>query len=374
MKKAVPRPTRMVLFVSVSGWLGGPGASLATVLANLPDEIAPALAAPLGGDLMARVQLTGRLVDQLSLRRRREEGPDIRSRLRSTATITKWMLRNRGALACVHANGSAELHLVGLGALLTRVPIVVWLHGSEAGAWDRRLGPLWRRLPLRHQFVAVSAVAARVAVDAGLADADEIEIIPNPIDPMQCRAPRTAAGPPGDIVVGFLGGAGRPDKGFQLLPEIVGSVTDARIRWLVVGSGPTGATDKGAWCRLRQAGGDRVIASGWARDVREAYSQCDIVLCPSIRESFSRVVVEAMANGLPVVASDIPAHRALLGGEAAGLLFSLDHPESAGKAVVRLARDGDLRRRLGEVGLARARDFEPGPIVSRLVELYGGAR
>ena len=116
-----------------------------------------------------------------------------------------------------------------------------------------------------------------------------------------------------------------------------------------------------------------MIAAGRRRPVRQAYAECDIICCPSLRESFSRVVVEAMANGLPVVASDIPAHRALLADAGAGLLFPLNHPRLAGEAIARLAANRPLREQLGRAGRLAAQRFEPSPIVGQLLQLYAGS-
>lgn len=366
--------SRIVLFISISAWLGGPGSSLATVLAHLPENIVPVLASPSGGDLVPTVRASSRIVEHIPIVRRRGQVPDPLGRMRAMLTVARWILRHRRSLLCVHANGSAELHLAALGALLGRVPIVVWFHGSEVGRWDRRLGPIWRCALRRRRLAAVSRVAATVASQMGIGTIDEIAIVPNPIDPTQCRSlhatPFADSGKPEEIVVGFLGGTVRPGKGFSLLPEIVASVADERVRWLIFGERRHGDPEESVWARLEKAGAGRITAARWATDVRSAYARCDIVLCPSLKESFNRIVAEAMINCLPVVASDIPAHRALLGEGEAGLLFPLDHPEAAGAAIGRLAQDPFLRRRLGEAGRRKAREFEPRSIVAQLIELY----
>jgi glycosyltransferase involved in cell wall biosynthesis len=98
---------------------------------------------------------------------------------------------------------------------------------------------------------------------------------------------------------------------------------------------------------------------------------CDIILCPSAEESFSRIPAEAMLNGLAVVASDIEPHRALLAGsDPAGLLFSIDDLEMAADHIRRLAADSSLRMALGEAGQSRAAAFAPDQIVAKLVDLY----
>ena len=107
-------------------------------------------------------------------------------------------------------------------------------------------------------------------------------------------------------------------------------------------------------------------------DVRGIYAETDIVLCPSRAESFNRVAVEAMLNGIPVVASDLPAHRALLGDEEAGLLVPVEDAAAGSAAVARLVDDPALRARLGERGRERAQAYLPEVVVPRMVAAYTG--
>jgi glycosyltransferase involved in cell wall biosynthesis len=92
---------------------------------------------------------------------------------------------------------------------------------------------------------------------------------------------------------------------------------------------------------------------------------------PSLRESFGRVVAEAMANGLPVVASDLEPIRDLLGDNAAGLLVPAGDVTAMSEAIGRLAGDPLLRDLLGREGRKRSSRFAPGPITWRLEQLYG---
>jgi glycosyltransferase involved in cell wall biosynthesis len=113
------------------------------------------------------------------------------------------------------------------------------------------------------------------------------------------------------------------------------------------------------------------LFAGRASDVREAYARCDAIICPSLRESFSRIAAEAMVNGLPVVASDIEPFRDLLGRDEAGLLFAPGDVGAAARAVRRLLDEPELRTTLGDEGRRRSEAFKPGPIAARLAELYG---
>jgi phosphatidylinositol alpha-mannosyltransferase len=110
---------------------------------------------------------------------------------------------------------------------------------------------------------------------------------------------------------------------------------------------------------------------GRERDVRQAYAQVDIVFVPSRSESFSRVVAEAMLNGIPVVASDILPHRRLLGENEAGILFPSGDGAAAAAAIDALASSQELRAELGKMGRLRGTAYRPEEIVRLMLPLYG---
>ncbi len=78
-------------------------------------------------------------------------------------------------------------------------------------------------------------------------------------------------------------------------------------------------------------------------------------------------------NGIPVVGSDIPPLRHLL-GDGAGLLFPLEDVSAAAAAVRTVIEDPALRRRMGEVGKRRAAAFLPDDVADQMCRLYGIAR
>jgi glycosyltransferase involved in cell wall biosynthesis len=81
-----------------------------------------------------------------------------------------------------------------------------------------------------------------------------------------------------------------------------------------------------------------------------------LALCaPSLAEGFGLPPLEAMAQGIPVLASDIPAHREVLGDAA--VLLSPNDPEAWSSAMLRLAGDADLGRGLAGLGSARASEL-----------------
>ena len=102
----------------------------------------------------------------------------------------------------------------------------------------------------------------------------------------------------------------------------------------------------------------------------DLYRSADIFVFSSYTESFGHPLVEAMATGLPVVASDIPVNRELC-GEAA-VYFPTFDAEACAAAMRRVAEDGELRRGLREAALARAAAFTWERHAGALMEAFDG--
>jgi len=120
-----------------------------------------------------------------------------------------------------------------------------------------------------------------------------------------------------------------------------------------------GGYDPTAACRLLDELGirDRVTTLGAVEydDLPALYGSAHAVICPAYAESFSHTLVEAMATGVPVIASGISAHREVAGDAA--LFFFPGNPEDLARQCRLLMQDDVLRERLRSVGLERARTF-----------------
>jgi phosphatidylinositol alpha-mannosyltransferase len=105
------------------------------------------------------------------------------------------------------------------------------------------------------------------------------------------------------------------------------------------------------------------------------YASCDIFCAPSIeRESFGIVLLEAMASGKPVVASNIPGYASVLTNEHEGLLVKPRDPQAIALALVRTLADVELRRRFAANGYATAEQYAWPRVASRVLESYEKAQ
>ncbi|HSC77773.1 MAG TPA: glycosyltransferase family 1 protein [Candidatus Acidoferrales bacterium] len=116
----------------------------------------------------------------------------------------------------------------------------------------------------------------------------------------------------------------------------------------------------------------RFIESRPPEKMAELYATCDLFVYPTLVESFGLPLIEAMACGLPVVASDIPVNRELAGD--APLYFQpLDAAELAGK-VAQVARDAELRASMSRASLEQARAYTWPAHVDQLLEILEEVR
>jgi glycosyltransferase involved in cell wall biosynthesis len=85
------------------------------------------------------------------------------------------------------------------------------------------------------------------------------------------------------------------------------------------------------------------------------YRSCDVYATPAYAETFAHPLVEAMASGLPVIASDLPVHREIC-GEAA-VYFPRFAPESLAEKIIEVSESQEQRAAMRAKGLVRSRDF-----------------
>ena len=244
---------------------------------------------------------------------------------------------------------------------------------SSRGARFPRLRVAKWRLALRHQD-AVVCVAPHIAEQLrgfGV-DAARLHVIPNPTDLRRFTPrPAGASGGDGPLTLAFLGrleavkNLGGLLRGFALAAA---GLQPLRLR--IYGEGPERPV---LTALIRQLGlADRVTLMGRTDDVPGALRQADACVQASPHEGSPAAVGEAMAAGLPLLLSDIPAHRAMIHAGREGLLFPAQDPVAMADAIRRLASDATARERMGRQARASAeRELAMERWVEREVSLYG---
>jgi glycosyltransferase involved in cell wall biosynthesis len=105
---------------------------------------------------------------------------------------------------------------------------------------------------------------------------------------------------------------------------------------------------------------DRVQLLGERSDLPDVMSAMDVLLVPSWEEPFGRVVIEAMALGVAVIATSVGGTVEIITDGVDGLLLGPREPEAWAAALARLIESAELRSRIGEAAATRAADFDLG--------------
>lgn len=159
-------------------------------------------------------------------------------------------------------------------------------------------------------------------------------------------------------------------KGFDLLVDAYAQLRDPAVDLLIAGDGSESAalaaqiTDLGLCDRVRLLGpvtGDRKVS---------LYRSAEFFVCPSRREPFANVILEALASGLPIVATDVGGNRELVQPEMNGLLCEPESPAALATAMQRLLDEPAITARLRTAAVASIIDHDWPQVVARYLDVY----
>lgn len=252
-----------------------------------------------------------------------------------------------------------------------RAPLVATFHsGAEPARLYDVVGPVLRRLARR--------LSVRVAVSEAAADVarrrlgGRFEVVPNAVHVERFEGATPADLGPGRKVL-FVG---RLDerKGFRVAVRAFGELASAHpdLRLVVAGEGPERVAAESLPGEVR----DRVRFLGAVPnpDIPPVHAACDVFVAPNVGgESFGIVLVEAMAAGLPVVASSIPGFTEVVRDGVDGLLVPAADPRAVAAALARVLDDPPFATRLVAAGRDRARAFSWASILPRIEDVYARA-
>lgn len=270
----------------------------------------------------------------------------------------------------VHAHEPLTPSTSMLATFAATAPVVATFHAySDRSRLMELAAPLLRTV---HRRIA-GGVAVSAAAAAFLARAvpGEVEIVPNGVDVERFAAggPRPDGLPDGRIVlwVNRLD----PQKGFPVavraFARVAAEMMDVHL--VVAGDG----RDRDETQLLSEADRRRVVMLGSVPHERlPAYhAAADAFVSPATgQESFGIVLVEAMAAGVPVVATDIPGYREVVRDGVEGLLVPPNDPEALARALRRVLSEPELSFELGRSGRVRAATFSWGVVAPRIEAIY----
>lgn len=239
--------------------------------------------------------------------------------------------------------------LAGAAAWATGKPFVVQVWGTDVELARRAS---WLVRPLLRRARLTVCASSELAEAARRLGARTVRVIPNGVD-LPLEVAREAE-PPEVLFAGRLS----PEKGILELVEAVEG-----LPLVVAGDGPL---------RARVPGALGFVPND---ELGPLYGRAAVVACPSRREGFGVVCLEAMAHGRPVVATAVGGLRDLVVHEETGLLVPPRDPAALRAALERLLGDSDLRRRMGAAARERARErFSWDAFVEATLAAYDEAR
>lgn len=287
----------------------------------------------------------------------------------STVRVRRWLRDGHFDVLHVHEPTAPSVSL--LANMMANGPIVATFHTANPrsrmlNTFRPVMQPSFEKLRAR---IAVSEAARRTIVEHLGADA---VLIPNGVAVRSyATAPPLADFPPNGATVAFLGRIDEPRKGLDVLlealPLVAARVPD--IRLLVAGPGDVEEVAE----RLPDEVRDRVHFLGLVseEDKRRVFHSSNAYCAPNTgQESFGIVLLEAMAAGAPVVASDIDAFRRVLDNGRAGQLFPVGDPVALAAALTEVLTQEERRTELSERGRQVVGAYDWPVVASDIVTVY----
>ncbi len=286
--------------------------------------------------------------------------------------------------AIVHTRNLAALEFA-VPAALAGVPARV--HGehgwdtSDPGGTQRKYQLLRRAYsPFVNRYVALSGqIESYLTERVGIA-ASRVERICNGVDTLRFQPASTRQAVAGSpfyesdvVVVGTVGRLQTVKDQLNLVRAVAiaraQGEAGARLRLVIAGDGPQRAEVE---AEVAASGiGDITWLAGARSDVPEIMRALDIFALPSQAEGISNTILEAMASGLPVAATDVGGNAELVAAGETGALVPAQDPHAMAQALLRYTADAALRQSHGAAGRERVeRSFSIDNMVERYTRLY----
>lgn len=378
-----------VLLASHTSTVGGAERSLLTLVEALPERVSAALACPVG-DLADAAAALGVRTERLA-------GTEMSFRLhpwhtpRGASVMVRDAITLRGAARrlradLVHANSVRAGLVAGVASRLGGPPALVHVRDCLPAG---RAADLTRRAVTASAAMVLANSRYTAAAFAAGASGPPIRVAHNAVDLRafdpaaitRAEARARLGLPSADYVLGVVAQI-TPWKGQDDAIRACALVRRAYpgTRLLLVGSAKFAAREArhdnaGYLSDLRALAfelglGSSVTFLGEREDVPALLRAMDVVLVPSWEEPFGRVVIEAMAMGTPVIATEVGGPAEVIEDGRNGVLLPPRSPERWANAILSLAGDPDLRTRLAHRGRLRSAAFSPMSHARTVVSAY----
>jgi len=313
--------------------------------------------------------------------------------LRALLDLRTYLARLRPDVVHTHTSKAGALGRIA-ASLAGRIPLVHSPHGHLFYGYYRPLGSglvvLAERLlaPLADRLAVLTRTSVTEHLDRAIGQFDQYLVAPSGIDLERFRRdpaardairatldlpqPPTRARPDqmrhfAPFVIGWVGRfthVKAPDLFLQACAHLARQGDLPHASFLMAGDGELSDQARAQAKELGIADACRLL--GQRADIPDVLNACDAFVLSSRNEGLGLAAVEAMACGVPVIATDVGGASEVLDHGRAGLLVPPNQPAAIAAALLRLARDDELRTRLVIAGLKRAAQFD----INRTVETF----
>ena len=289
----------------------------------------------------------------------------------------------------VHTH-TAKANLLGqLAARLADVPARIFtLHGYHAHigmpGWQRRLYALLDQASCRcaHWVFSQGREDAITAVRENICPEWKMHYLGNGIDVKWFQRGKRQIGaaslrsrlgfPPGAPIVAIVGRV-TFKKGYGEFIDAAAIIRSQRqdVRFLAIGPDDD-QSESSLHAQVKRLGLENCFRwLGMQTNMPEWYALMSVIALPSYREGLPRVIMEAAASSVPMVASDIPACRELIEPGRTGLLVPVKNSRALAEAILQILRDPDWAREMGvRARLKAEREFDQLPVFERVRDAY----
>lgn len=256
-------------------------------------------------------------------------------------------------------------------AMAFRIPVVMHVHGAKFVEFFNG-SPRPVRLLIRTTLEGCDAVVALGDTWAKrlgrIAPRAKVVVVPNAIKP----APRSDHATVGPVHVVFVGEVGERKGTFALLRAWARVISDPKVPPAQLTIAGNGRVEEARRLAGHLGIDATVDTTGWlsSADVTQLMSIADVLVLPSLNEGQPMAVLEAMAHGLCVVASDVGGLSEMI-GDSAGVLITAGDEDELVEAMSYVVGDSEARSRFGAAALERVNaEFDIDVISNRFDQLY----
>jgi glycosyltransferase involved in cell wall biosynthesis len=322
------------------------------------------------------------IIDVPSLLRRISPINDLR------ASVTLFRHIRKIQPQIVHTHTSKAGLLGRLAAWLARVPIVIHTpHGHVFyGHFARSLSRIFLQMEkllsrITHHQIALTPAECNDYLSLRVSHPSNTSVIHSGVDleqfskeAKQGSRKREELGISADsLVIGYVGWL-IPIKGVTHLVSAMSKVAEQYPKSILV---LVGKGDEKGWEEIKLKEmvdslglADKILFWGWRPDVAEVMGCFDVFVLPSLNEGMGRVLVEAMAAGLPIVASQVGGIPDLVKDGQNGLLVPAEDASALAKAISDLLSDKERRNRMGEAGKKMCLPYSAEAMMEQIDDLY----